>query len=239
MRESPRGTCRSCGREFAKAGFSRHLAACPGRKPAGPTVPGFTLAIEPRYRGSPWFLFVEAPGSADLMDVDSFLRAIWLECCGHLSWFEDPEAPDEPGPWDEDDDQGWGWDEDYGLPGVPLDVLLSDLLSKGRWLAYTYDAGSSTELLIRVVEEREVSAGGPPIRILARNHAPAFACECGKPAVVVCSCCGDSREAWFCKKCSRRHDCGEDMMLPIVDSPRTGVCGYDGPSQEPGVPAAR
>lgn len=39
--------------------------------------------------------------------------------------------------------------------------------------------------------------------------------------------------AAFCDACASKHECGEEMLSPIVDSPRTGVCGYIGPSIEP------
>mgnify|MGYP002398251250 CR=1 FL=1 len=39
-------------------------------------------------RGQPEFwLDIEARGESQLTDLDDYLRAIWLECCGHLSRF--------------------------------------------------------------------------------------------------------------------------------------------------------
>lgn len=35
-------------------------------------------------------------------------------------------------------------------------------------------------------------------------------------------------EGYYCKECAPKHECGEQMMLPVLNSPRTGVCGYDG-----------
>jgi len=32
-------------------------------------------------------MHIEMPVSGTLYDLDSFLRAVWLECCGHLSAF--------------------------------------------------------------------------------------------------------------------------------------------------------
>ncbi len=36
----------------------------------------------------------------------------------------------------------------------------------------------------------------------------------------------------YCDKCIEAHECGEDYVMPIVNSPRTGVCGYVGPFEQ-------
>ena len=33
------------------------------------------------------------------------------------------------------------------------------------------------------------------------------------------------KEAFYCDECGTEHDCGEEMMLPVLNSPRMGVCG--------------
>lgn len=69
-----------------------------------------------------------------------------------------------------------------------------------------------------------------PIQILARNEAPEIFCEeCGKfPAVQICMDCRWEGPGWLCQTCAEDHECGEEMMLPVVNSPRSGVCGYTG-----------
>lgn len=44
------------------------------------------LRMQDAYSGAFWF-DAEVRGTATLTDVDSYLRAIWLECCGHMSRF--------------------------------------------------------------------------------------------------------------------------------------------------------
>jgi len=36
------------------------------------------------------------------------------------------------------------------------------------------------------------------------------------------------RTAYFCNECAKEHEYGEDMSLPVVNSPRCGVCRYKG-----------
>jgi hypothetical protein len=165
------------------------------------------------------------PGRATLGELDAFLRRIWLECCGHLSWFESPSHEafgDDWDPFDMSSD-----------PGIEMSPRVEDRLAPGTRLSYTYDAGSSTELVVRCVEERRISAGGRPIRLLARNLPPEFACACGNLAREVCACCYNGGAALLCPAGRKDHECGEEGLLPLVDSPRTGVCGYTGPATDP------
>jgi hypothetical protein len=36
-------------------------------------------------------------------------------------------------------------------------------------------------------------------------------------------------ESFVCDQCQNSHECGEEMIMPVVNSPRMGVCGYAGP----------
>ncbi len=76
--------------------------------------------------------------------------------------------------------------------------------------------------------QRGVS-GKEKIRLLARNLAMSFECsKCGEPATQMCSECSWENELWLCDACGSQHECGEEMLLPIVNSPRIGQCGYTG-----------
>jgi len=46
----------------------------------------YHLQVQDDWGGDFW-LHLEMPGKATLEDLDYYLRAIWLECCGHLSQF--------------------------------------------------------------------------------------------------------------------------------------------------------
>lgn len=32
----------------------------------------------------------------------------------------------------------------------------------------------------------------------------------------------------LCDTCAESYECGEEMLLPVVNSPRVGMCAYDG-----------
>lgn len=72
--------------------MGRHLTACPQRQDqivsaaAGSPQPLTHVRMQDGY-GGPYRLDAEVRGTATLANIDSYLRAIWLECCGHLSRF--------------------------------------------------------------------------------------------------------------------------------------------------------
>ena len=87
--------CRACGYVGTKASMTRHLATCEKRGAVGRERDVFRLRVS---GGGPFWLDIEAAADATLDDLDSFLRGIWLECCGHLSEFSIGPRPD----WDDD-----------------------------------------------------------------------------------------------------------------------------------------
>ena len=113
-----------------------------------------------------------------------------------------------------------------------LGVSLEKILKVGQKFTYEYDFGSTTELNLKVLAEREGTVqegeGDDPVTILAQNEPPVILCKvCGKPATKVASGYYNVEENAYCNKCARRSE-DADMMLPIVNSPRVGVCGYTG-----------
>ncbi len=87
---------------------------------------------------------------------------------------------------------------------------------------------------MKVVAEREgvVKDEEDPIEILARNNPPVIACiVCGKPATKVeAGYDFGVEEHAYCDEHARKAKDAE-MMLPIVNSPRVGVCGYTGDAE--------
>ncbi len=93
-----------------------------------------------------------------------------------------------------------------------------------------YDFGSTTELMITVTNYRTGVGRKEKLVILSRNNPIEFLCdECGKkPAVYICAECLYEGNGWLCEDCAKTHKCGEEMLLPVCNSPRMGVCGYCG-----------
>ncbi len=112
-----------------------------------------------------------------------------------------------------------------------IDVAVGKVFKPGVKGEYTYDYGSSTELNLRVVGEREakVSEEDETIRVLARNLAPVFPCSsCGKPATQIAAGYFYARSAAYCMECAKENAAYGENSLPIVNSPRCGICAYTG-----------
>lgn len=222
------GKCFLCGVKVAKNAASRHLAKCvPAHdSPGGKTARLFHLRVEGAHAPGYW-MHIEMPASATLDDLDGFLRSIWLECCGHLSAFTIGGVTYER-------DTGMVdamWKDIFG-PGERTSSMrkkLSDVLSPGAVFTHEYDYGTTTELKLKVIGEREGPAPKDKARLLARNYAPD----------IRCSKC-DQRAEWvyvygypFEPYCAvHAEEIGEERPLPIVNSPRVGECGYEGPFDE-------
>lgn len=157
------------------------------------------LRLEGAYNKDYW-LYVDIPVDKTLKALDAFLRKIWLECCGHLSEF-----------------QGAGKSSRIGR------------FSEGDQFLHRYDMGDTTETLVTVMGTTWRPPQREAVRLLSRNMSPQFSCaDCGAPAAYICTeCQWDSGNPFYCERCARRHE-HEDMLLPVTNSPRMGVCGYTG-----------
>jgi len=139
------------------------------------------------------------PLEAAFSAVDTFLRKIWCECCGHLSAFRAGGAT-------------------YGKARKISSLAIGDNL------IYEYDFGSTTEILLTVVDGISRPRQREKICLLARNEPHKDVCDsCGAPATVVNSWEGE----FLCDECAKNVE-DEAALLPVVNSPRCGVCGYSG-----------
>ena len=223
-RTQSRGKCTWCGRGMTRGGLTRHLPACPQRKEAvseadqavGERQELYHLRVQDAWQRDFW-LHLEMEGSATLEDLDQYLRAIWLECCGHLSRFSFG---------------GWAGED------IAMGTRIDRVFAPGVELTHIYDFGTSSETMITAVGVREGRAlTAHPIMLMARNNQPeAYCMECEQPASWLCLEClyEYERAGTLCDDHVEAHphdDYGEPM--PLVNSPRVGMCGYCGPADPP------
>lgn len=200
------GACELCGHEAPRAQMARHLAACAPEHDKGSRAEN-CVQVHIEADGAPvYWLYVEGRETASLQQLDSLLRRVWLECCGHMSAFR------------------------LGRAALSKRSLLGSLQDKGVAFEYEYDFGSTTALRGKVLGYREGSLGRNAVRVLARNTPLKLTCaSCDAPATLVCPFCIDSGPSLFCKTHASQHPCAEeDAFMPTVNSPRMGVCGYTG-----------
>ena len=204
-RRSWYGICGLCGALVGKAAMTRHLRTCLEGTSGG--ARSRVLLVRAQPAGAPmWWLDIAATPDAKLRALDGLLRRVWLECCDHLSEFS------------------FGPRQRVGMTRRIGEVLGQS----GSRVDYVYDFGSSTELVVSHsgVVEAALKKG---VHVIGRNEAPVWPCDvCGEPASVVCVECAWDGRGFCCETHAPEHRCGEDMLLPVVNSPRMGVCGYTG-----------
>ncbi|MFU8772235.1 MAG: hypothetical protein ACNA8H_07430 [Anaerolineales bacterium] len=221
--ENP-GTCAYCDEIITKRSVTKHLEKCSKRQESllaaetssRPVEILWHLRVQDAYDKDYW-LDLEMVGSASLEKLDKYLRAIWLECCGHLSKFTIG---------------GWG-SVDVGKARKA-----GAIFEPGLVLRHMYDFGTTSETDIKVVGLREGKVTTRhPIALLARNQMPEITCqECDQPAHYLCIECvyEEDNNGYLCDEHMEEHphaDYGEPMAL--VNSPRCGMCGYNGPAEPP------
>ena len=157
--------------------------------------------VEDRDDPSYW-MHLSVPQSTKLLQLDTFLRRVWLECCGHLSAFYISGVMYSA--------------EDMGsfatMRSKNMQVPLYRVLRNGKACRYEYDFGTTTELTPRVLICRTCTSTS--VTMICQ------ACIVDKDL--------DPVECYLCDECNTSHGCDEYMRLPIVNSPRMGRCGYIG-----------
>lgn len=228
------GKCCFCSETFAKAGISRHLnthlKSINSKNSKGKS---FHIKIE----AAEMFLNLWVDGKTKLVDIDNFLRDIWLECCGHLSSFTDVKkrANSRNNFLGFESFLSGKFEDDESGPGeIQKKSKTQDVFYKDMNIEYEYDFGSTTELKIKVLEEFDFKAD-KSIVLLSRNEPLEIICDIchSEPAIEICGVCIGNDEALFCKKCAKKHaktceDFADYAKIPIVNSPRMGVCAYEG-----------
>lgn len=220
--QKSKGNCIFCHQSFDKAGMSQHLESCTKRKliiteinkKSDDKIKLFHLLVQDVYQGNFW-LHLEMSGEAKLIELDKYLRAIWLECCGHLSHFSYKK---------------WG-------QKISMNSTANRVFEPGLQIYHIYDYGTSSETKIKIIAEREgIFHYQKPIFLMARNDPPEYQCqECGKEANWLCiECVYNNDDGTLCDKHAESHphkDYGG--LFEIVNSPRLGMCGYTGPAEPP------
>ena len=219
-----KGRCAYCNAEMAKNAITKHLSMCPkhlsiieqAKQKKGKLEDLYHLHVQDVWRKEFWF-DIEMRGSSTLQDLDDYLRGIWLECCGHLSQFTSG---------------GWGGGE------ISMNRRIDDIFTRQNELTHIYDFGTSSETVIALVGTREGhSTTSRPLALMARNLMPEAKCTaCEQPATQLCMECLIEEEKWgtLCDTHVKKHphdNYGEP--IPLVNSPRLGMCGYEGPADPP------
>lgn len=213
--EKVNGICAHCNESIKNHGKSikGHLSKCTGiaeQKKKLKTSNYLVVKVESPY--TPHWLLLKVHPNVLLSELDFLLRHGWLECCGHLSEFF------------------------LGRDGFSMQASVGAVFAKHSSIEYSYDFGSTTSLTIKKIDECEMPNNGNLI-LLMQNEVPNPICaKCDKKvASEIClDCLYDNEHPFYCDTCINKHghlpdNSDYEESMPIVNSPRTGVCAYDGP----------
>ncbi len=226
------GKCSFCGKTYKQQGIAKHLLVHLEKEVAGYNSKKRGLSYLIKAYADEMFLMLWVDGQTTYEEIDDFLRSIWLECCGHMSNFVDPKQKT---------NRAGSIDfnlfsiDDYVVPGeIRKDTPVYKTYSKNKRIQYDYDFGSTTRLDVVLIEQIEIPAP-ESIVLLSRNEPLKIMCHnCGKkPAVKICSIHLWDDNAFFCEDCVKIHekeceDFADYASLPVVNSPRMGICAYEG-----------
>jgi hypothetical protein len=141
-----------------------------------------------------YWLLFSIATDTSMATIDKFLRQIWCECCDHLSQFDSNQS------------------------------TKIALLATKQKISYKYDMGSTTEIVLTVLDALSRPPQKEKICLLARNMPHAKTCNtCGAPATFI----NAWEDAFACAACAKKAK-NAGVMLSFVNSPRAGVCGYEG-----------
>jgi DNA-directed RNA polymerase subunit RPC12/RpoP len=204
-KEISEGNCFVCGATLDKIKMKNHVVKMhelAEEASKQKSEKAFLVKAEGAYDKNYW-LYLDIAADSELYELDSFLRKIWLECCGHMSAFYLNRHDD-----------------------IDMNTKICSL-TPGSKLLYQYDFGSTTDLVITILADVRREMQEHPVRLLARNIPTEFKCtKCGKPAEYISPEWGEDGSIYYCAKCSKKHE--DDGILPIINSPRMGECGYCG-----------
>ncbi|MFC1718478.1 hypothetical protein ACFL6S_32785, partial [Candidatus Poribacteria bacterium] len=167
------GVCRLCNRKLSGRGMTKHLQSCMSENLQPEQGDSSIFLI--KASAGPFWVYFEVNTSSTLGRIDSFLRDLWLECCGHLSASTIDSV------------RYYSHAEFLESGEKGMDVFLKQVISPGAKFRHEYDFGTTTELELQCISDRKGKARSK-IEVIARNDMPEILCdECGKPAKEICT----------------------------------------------------
>ena len=265
------GLCHICQQAVSGDRIRQHLVRCiserTGLQPAqnpqrrGRRNARKTAHISVRAPGRPHWMELGVRCDATLRELDRFLRAVWLECCGHLSHFTIngveysimAPMPGENRYFEPESER----EESWRHMGKSINAAIPPLIT----FHHEFDYGSTTELeleyvavfgeLVQLVSPTQPWHGSK-IVLLARNQSQQSCLCCGRPAYWKFApqydeyedyddelyedegvlCEDDLDPITFCEECAP----AEGDFIPLANSPRAGVNCYDNTHSWPAWP---
>ena len=206
------GKCMYCNLFFSQKEIRKHLENHLAEKEKTDGGNNTQTYCHIEVEANEMFLHLLVKAGATIKTVDSFLRGIWLECCGHLSAFRLKNSE------------------------IKMSSKVQDVFIPSAKIFHDYDFGTTTRILLKGMKHYQLDIKDK-IVLLSRNEPLKLLCSvCKKePATYLCSVCCWKEDSFFCEKCSKKHqkvcaDFEDYSCMSVVNSPRMGECDYTGGS---------
>ncbi len=201
------GKCIFCEQLFSQKTIAKHLASHLSKTEKEDDTINSKTYCHIEVEDGVMFLHLLVKGSLPLKKIDAFLRDIWLECCGHMSNFGHKDFK------------------------IAMTHKVEEVFATKVKIYHNYDYGDTTQVFLKGIKNYNLKLS-ENIILLSRNQPLKLICaKCEKhPAQDICITCDWD---FYCQECSLQHekDCsdfGDYAKMPVVNSPRMGVCGYTG-----------
>jgi hypothetical protein len=202
------GECLYCKEEFSQKEIGKHLAKHLNEQEKKDANRNTQTFCHIEVESGEMFLHLLVKGDVTMKKIDNFLKDIWLDCCGHLSNFGHKNFK------------------------VSMSHKVEDVFETRIKIYHDYDYGDTTTVFLKGLKNYQLNSK-EAILLLSRNEPLKIMCStCKKePAINICVSCWFDQEAYFCERCSEKHEEKCDAFadyscMPVVNSPRMGICGY-------------
>jgi len=200
--------CKFCNKKFGLKAINDHLPECIPNYINDKSGYLIEFISESGITNKLYSMFAIFGNKCKFTHVDEFLKEKWCECCGHLSTLDVFEEVNEQ--------------------QSHKDVKFNTLISKyehANQFCYCYDMGSTTTIYFRILKKLEGKDKNTNIELIYQNEPFKLKCNNYK------TCKGEAtniyeRDLLLCNECKNNVEESEYLQL-IVNSPRTGVCGYE------------
>lgn len=217
MAKIPRGLCTHCNRVISYKNSFKHLERCPNK---GTSYNAHLVKIQWPLKEPLYWMYLSVPYSCSLKKLDQLLRDTWVECCNHASRFATRGCyfiSNSKNPMPVKVGDKYMADMDFPSGGI------LNLVKKKLTYEYDFENNANTTELSLVVVKSYKSPKRDQASILMQNVKPLISCSyCKNEAMRVLGDCN-----YLCDLCAAVNE-NSPSLLPLVNSPRTGVCKYVG-----------
>ena len=198
--------CTYCNKKFGCKKIHEHYIECipmHNNSKTGYLVMFSGYSISQKY----YFMYTFIEETTKLSNIDKFLRNKWCECCNHKSEFK------------------------YMLSNIPKKTLINNF-DIGDLIVYTYDFGSTTTIFIKILKKIK-SKNTNNTKNNIKPYVDIDPVLYNDEHIINCTTENCINKAIYyinyqplCFNCTEENEDNESKLL-IVNSPRTGECGYE------------